>query len=93
MKTSVDIAQNPRLKTFKQIDEMLGRPKGAAFRAFKRMHHRLIESEHFYCIDARADADAVSELRRAGKIYTSTVNAVFITESGLPLLLAELSES
>jgi len=87
------IPTNPRLKTFKQIDEMLGRPKGAAFRAFKRMQHRLIEGEHFYCVDARVDADAVSELRQAGKIYTSTVNAVFITESGLTLLLAELAES
>lgn len=93
MKTSADFAQNPHLKTFKQIDEMLGRPKGAAFRAFKRMQCSFIEGEHFYCVDARVDADAVSELRQAGKIYTSTVNAVFITETGLPLLLAELSES
>ena len=93
MQISADLSQNPHLKTFKQIDEMVGRPKGAAFRAFKRTQHRLIEGEHFYCVDARVDADAVSQLRQAGKIYTSTVNAVFITESGLPLLLAEISES
>ena len=72
---------------------MLGRPKGAAFRAFKRMQHSLIEGEHFYCVDGRVDADAISELRQTGKIYASTVNAVFITESGLPLLLTELAES
>ncbi|MEQ6342603.1 MAG: ORF6N domain-containing protein [Gammaproteobacteria bacterium] len=93
MKISADLFQNSHLKTFKQIDEMLSRPKGTAFRAFKRMQHRFIEGEHFYCVDARVDADAVAELRQAGKIYISTVNVVFITESGLPLLLAELAES
>ncbi|MDX1253286.1 MAG: hypothetical protein IDH49_13745 [Gammaproteobacteria bacterium] len=88
MPNSSTLINDQRLKTFKEIDEMLKQPKGAAFRLFKQAQKELREGEHFFCVDERVDAESVAQLRRMGRIYASTVNAVLIGESGLQLLYA-----
>lgn len=86
MPDSSALIKDQRFKTFKEIDEMLKQPKGAAFRLFKRAQRYLREGEHFFCVDERVDAEAVAQLRRMGRIYASTVNVVLIDGAGLQLL-------
>ncbi|MCP5420518.1 MAG: hypothetical protein H6970_06215 [Gammaproteobacteria bacterium] len=77
--------------TFKEIDQMHRRPKGTAFRAFKRLSSGpLCEGEHYLYLDARTRATEIDVLRHQGRIYASTVNAVLLTEAGYALLKASL---
>lgn len=68
--------------SFKDIDALLQRPKGAAFKAFKRLGGSLREGEHYYYLDAAVHGPTIEALRRAGRIYASTVHAVLLTEAG-----------
>jgi hypothetical protein len=68
--------------TFKEIDTRHGRPKGTAFRAFKRLAGELAEGVDFHHLDGQVDAERIAALRQAGRIYASTVNAVILTEQG-----------
>ena len=72
--------------TFKEVDTRYGRPKGTAFRAFKRLGRRLREGRDFHLLAAGADAELIAELRAAGRVYSFTVNAVVLTESGYRLV-------
>jgi hypothetical protein len=73
------------LLTFKEIDTLHQRPKGVAFRAFKQQQN-LVEGEHYYYLPAATHAADIESLRRAGRIYGSTVNVVLLTEAGYALL-------
>ena len=83
---AVDLVNDARLKTFKQIDELHHCAKGSAFRIFKQLSTRLnepwIEGEHFYCIDSRTQPALFAQMQRSGRLYAATVNAVLITEEG-----------
>lgn len=76
----------PKDRSFKEIDLLHESPKGTAFRAFKRLGSRLSEGEHFYYLDARTRREEIDALRRAGRIYPTTVNAVLLTEAGYELI-------
>ena len=79
---AVDLIDDTRLKTFKQIDELHHCTKGSAFRIFKQLQERWVEGEHFYCIDSRAQPEMFTQMQHSGRLYASTVNAVLITEIG-----------
>jgi hypothetical protein len=79
--------------SFKDIDQLHGCPKGTAFRAFKRLRERLREGEHYLYLDARTRQAEIEALRRQGRIYASTVNAVLLTETGYALLKDSLDRS
>ncbi len=83
---AVDLVNDARLKTFRQIDEMHHCAKGSAFRIFKQLSARsnesLIEGEHFYCVDSRTQPRLFAQVQRSGRLYAATVNAVLITEKG-----------
>ena len=83
---AVDLVNDVRLKTFRQIDELHHCAKGSAFRIFKQLSARsseaLIEGEHFYCVDSRAQPALFAQMQRSGRLYAATVNAVLITEEG-----------
>ena len=68
--------------TFKEIDTRHGRAKGSAFRAFKRVRHTLREGTDFHHLDAATERARIERLRRAGRIYASSVNVVVLSESG-----------
>lgn len=82
----------PEGLSFKEIDQLYGSPKGTAFRAFKRLESRLSEGEHFHYLDARTRRDEIDALRRTGRIYPTTVNAVLLTEAGYELIKKALEE-
>lgn len=80
-----------RLWSFKEIDTLHQQPKGTAFRAFKQQQD-LMEGEHYHYLSATTHTAEIESLRRAGRIYKSTVNAVLLTEAGYALLLQALTD-
>ena len=78
------------LLSFKEIDALHQRPKGTAFRAFKRLSEQLIEGEHYYYFSAQTHGAEIERLRREGRLYAATVNAVLLTRAGYELLRQEL---
>lgn len=82
MDERVVMHQGRETMTLRQIDRLNGTPKGTAFRAFKRVRPRLREGEHFFRLDASANAEFIASLRRSGVVYPSTVHLVLITRSG-----------
>ena len=78
------------LWSFKEIDTLHQRPKGTAFRAFKRLSGRLCEGEHYCYLDAQIHSVEIAALRQAGRLYASTVNAVLLTEAGYQRIRQEL---
>lgn len=80
-----------RLLSFKEIDILHQLPKGSAFRAFKQQQN-LVEGEHYYYLSATTHAADIESLRRAGRIYGSTVNVVLLSEAGYTLLRQDLTD-
>ena len=76
--------------TLREIDERHGLPKGSAFRAFKRLRGALREDVDFTLLSAPSARSEIERLRRAGRIYRSSVNVVVLAESGVALVRAAL---
>lgn len=81
------------LHSFKEIDQLHNCPKGTAFRAFKRQREQLREGEHFYYLGMQTHQAEIETLRRQGRIYASTVNAVLLTDAGYALLRESLQQA
>jgi len=77
--------------TFRELDERLGRPKGSAFRAFKRRLGELSEGEHYVYLAAATASAEIARLRVAGRIYRLSVNVVLLTDAGAERLEAEMT--
>lgn len=73
--------------SLKEIDQNRGAPKGTAFMAFKQVRDGFDEGHDFYYLSASQDADEIEGLRRNGRVYESTVNAILFTEAGYNALL------
>ncbi|MEE4380180.1 MAG: hypothetical protein V2J55_22050 [Candidatus Competibacteraceae bacterium] len=76
--------------SFKEIDTLHQRPKGTAFRAFKRLIEQLREGEHYHYLAADSHRAEIEALRQQGRIYPSTINVVLMTEVGYQLLKQRL---
>ena len=76
--------------TLREIDERFGLRKGSAFRTFKRQRHLLRENIDFTVLPARTAKAEIERLRAQGRIYRSSVNAIFLAESGFERVRAEL---
>lgn len=74
--------------SLRELDERLGLPKGAAFRAFKRAG--LAEGRDFRLLDAARDAAEIAALRAAGRIYRGSVNVVLLAPAAAERLAAAL---
>jgi hypothetical protein len=83
------VIDDPRFKTFKEIDSATGQTKGVAFRAFKRLSPTWTEGTDYVCCDSRIDAEAFNLLRARGRLYAGTVNAVLISADAQRDLLGE----
>ncbi len=81
------MAKREKTWSLKEIDQSRGEAKGTAFLAFKQLKNALDEGQDFYYLSAAQDADEIDGLRRAGRIYDVTVNAVLFTEAGYSALL------
>lgn len=65
-------------QTFLDIDRRLGRPKGSAFRIFKRMVPTLREGTDFAVLDANDPAPLLAQLKAEGRIYHSSIRVVLL---------------
>ena len=83
-------SMNTRGYTLREIDVLLGRPKGSAFRAFKRQRESLRESIDFTVLPARTAKTEIERLRAQGRIYRSSINVIVLAESGFERVRAEL---
>lgn len=75
--------------TFREIDAEFKARKGTAFRAFKRCR-ALEPARDFELLDASEDAERIAALKQAGRIYSTTINAVVLTRSGYLMVRREL---
>ena len=64
--------------TFRELDHRNNWTKGTAFKRFKSLLPTLREGEDFRHLTATTDKQKINELRLAGRIYPSTVNAVLV---------------
>ncbi len=76
--------------TLREVDTRLGRPKGSAFRAFKRQREALRENVDFTVLPARTAKAEIERLRASGRIYRSSINVIVLFESGFERVRAEL---
>ena len=58
--------------TLRELDRQAGQPKGAAFRAFKRLAPRWREERDYRVLDAGRDRAEVESLRAAERVYASS---------------------
>jgi hypothetical protein len=64
--------------TFRELDEAEGRPKGSAFRCFKRLNETWMEGRDFVLLPTQQHTEEIRRLKEAGRLYGSTVNAVLL---------------
>ena len=76
--------------TLREIDVRLGRPKGSAFRAFKRQRQFLRENIDFTVLPACTARTEIERLRAQGRIYRSSINVIVLAGSGFERVRAEL---
>jgi len=65
--------------TLLELDRRLGRPKGTAFRAFKRRAPGWREGDDFRVLQPQADAAEIASLRAAGRVYASSRTVVLLS--------------
>lgn len=81
------MAKTEKTWSFKEVDQAHGARKGEAFLAFKQLKESFDEGRDFYYLSASQDGCEIEQLRRAGRIYETTVNAVLLTEGGYQSVL------
>jgi hypothetical protein len=78
-------------RTLKDLDREAGRPKGAAFRAFKRLEPGWREGEQFRVLRPDNDATAIAALRAAGRLYAASRVAILLAPAAAAAVRAALS--
>ncbi|MES1940647.1 hypothetical protein T5B8_10406 [Salinisphaera sp. T5B8] len=81
------MAKTEKTWSLKEIDQQRGDKKGTAFLAFKQLKDSFDEGRDYYYLSASQDAREIEQLRQAGRIYESTVNAILLTEGGYSAVL------
>jgi hypothetical protein len=85
------MAKSEATWSFKEMDQDLDSPKGTAFLAFKQLKEGFDEGRDFYYLSAAEDAVEIEQLRTTGRIYTTTVNAVLLTQTGYDAVIDYLN--
>ncbi|MBO9468981.1 hypothetical protein J7355_02590 [Endozoicomonas sp. G2_2] len=81
------MAKTEKTWSLKEIDQARGAKKGTAFLAFKQLKDSFDEGRDFYYLSASQDSREIEQLRSAGRIYETTVNAILLTEGGYQSVL------
>ncbi|GAB3683197.1 hypothetical protein [Salinisphaera aquimarina] len=76
------MAKTEKTWSLKEIDHSRGDSKGTAFLAFKQLRESFDEGRDYYYLNSTEDAREIEQLRSAGRIYETTVNAILLTEGG-----------
>lgn len=75
-------------RTFRELDEIRGNVKGHAFRCFKTLNSQWMEGREFVVLDAGRDARQIARLKREGRLYGGTVNAVLLSPDAARAILS-----
>ncbi len=65
--------------SLRQLDEAEARPKGSAFRAFRRVEGTAQEGRDFLVLHHQRDRALIDALRAQQRIYSSTVNLLLLS--------------
>ena len=77
-------------RTLKELDAAAGRPKGAAFRAFKRLEPSWREGEQFRVLRPERDAAELDALRASGRLYAASRVAILLAPAAAAAVRAAL---
>jgi len=78
-------------RSFRELDEQAGVPKGSAFRLFKRLEPQLQEGRDFRLLYPGSDDTEIAGLRQQQRIYASSVNVVLLRAELADEILQQLS--
>jgi hypothetical protein len=78
-------------RTLKDLDAAAGRPKGSAFRAFKRLEPGLREGAQFRVLRPGADDAEIAGLRAAGRVYGASRVVILLAEETASAVHAALA--
>ena len=79
-------------RTLREIDAAAGRPKGAAFRAFKRLESGWREGVDFRVLRPERDGAELETLRAGGRLYASSRVAILLSTAAAGALRDALDE-
>lgn len=79
------------MRSFRELDEQAGRPKGSAFRAFKALEPGLREGQDFRLLRPDTDAAEIAQLQQQNRIYRSSVSIVLVDDGLGEKLLQHLA--
>lgn len=91
MTALAQLITHPGFKTFRELDQLHGRAKGDAFRAFKALGAQLREGQDFHCCDRRVDGEEFDLLAASGRLYPGTVNGVLLAPSAQTAIAARFA--
>jgi hypothetical protein len=74
-----DLLSADRWRSLRELDESLQRPKGSAFRAFRRIEAHWLEARDFVVLHHERDRELIDVLRQQQRIYASTVNLIMLS--------------
>lgn len=79
--------------SFRELDERAGRPKGEAFRAFRRLESGWLDGRDYRLLrsDDPGVAAELAALREQQRVYRSSVSVVLLSPARASELLARLS--
>ncbi len=77
------------IMTFRTLDQLMDTPKGTAFRTFKGVLDQLEEGNDHLRLESGPDAEAIAELKAAGRIYPSSVNVVLLRRPAVAIMFPE----
>ena len=74
----------------RELDTAAGRPKGAAFRAFKALLGGFAEGRDFIVLDHRTTQALAARLIAQGRLYRGSVNPVLLAPAAAARVLAAM---
>lgn len=77
--------------SFRELDRRAGRPKGEAFRAFRRLERSWREGEDFVQLRAELAPELIERLRRDDRLYPASPHAVLVSPARCRQLLMLLA--
>lgn len=86
------MAKREKTWSLKEIDQSRHDAKGTAFLAFKQLKDGFDEGRDFYYLNGSQDSREIDQLKAAGRLYQTTVNAILLTEPGYAAILDYLDD-
>jgi len=75
--------------TLLELDRRTGRPKGTAFRAFKRHAPGWREGDDFRVLQPERDRAEIAALRAAGRVYASSRTVILLSDAAAAQIAAK----